>query len=345
MRIAVYEAEKWEEKIFQGLRAGHEIHFFQAPLTENNLQSMPEAEILSTFIYSDLSRKVLGRLGRLKCIVTRSTGFDHIDLEYCRSRGITVSNVPTYGDHTVAEHVFALLFSVSRRLCEAIDRTRKGDFSSGDLQGFDLRGKMLGVIGTGNIGRRVIEIATGLGMKVLAFDVHPDLQLAGTLDFRYVNMDALLALSDIITLHVPANEKTHHLLSRDEFQQMKEGVILINTARGSVVDHQALARALADGKVAAAGLDVLPDEPLIQEEAELLRSFYQKTHDLEQLLTGHTLLHMRNVLITPHIAFNTREAVERILETSVENIESFVSGNPQNVVVGPEAQGEKIPCS
>jgi len=145
-------------------------------------------------------------------------------------------------------------------------------------------------------------------------------------------MEEVLANADIVTLHVPANPKTHHLISTEQFEQMQDGVILINTSRGAVLDVDALVAALAEGKVAAAGLDVLPEEPVMREEAELLRSVYHKEHNLETLLADHVLLRLRNVYITPHSAFNTREAVQRILETTVGNIEAFIQDEPQNIV-------------
>jgi D-lactate dehydrogenase len=265
-------------------------------------------------------------------IATRSTGFDHIDIDYCREHEVLVSNVPEYGEHTVAEHVFGLLLTISHHLYEAIDRTRKGDFSPRGLQGFDLRGKTLGVIGTGSIGMRVIEISKGFGMKVLAFDIKPDKAAATEMGFNYVSLDNLLAKSDVITLHVPANPKTRGLLSADEFRKMKPGAVLINTSRGEVVEAQPLLRALADGKLRAAGLDVLAEEPAIKEEAELLRSMFQKKHNLEELLADHILLRMRNVIITPHSAFNTREALERIIDTTIENIRGYAGGKPENLV-------------
>jgi D-lactate dehydrogenase len=169
-------------------------------------------------------------------------------------------------------------------------------------------------------------------MNVVAFDVFPNKDLAKKLGFEYRSMDDLLAESDIITLHVPANDKTYHLISDDQFNQMKDGMVLINTSRGSVVHIQALVRALANGKVAAAGLDVLPDEPTIHEESELLHSFFQKQHDLETLLADSVLLRLRNVIITPHSAFDTHEAVQRILDTTIKNIKAFIAGEPQNVV-------------
>ena len=332
MKIIIFEAEDWERQAFESLQGEHQLEFADGPLTRENAGLYSGSEALSPFIYSDLSADVLKHMGRLKLIATRSTGFDHIDLQYCAAKNITVCNVPVYGDNTVAEHVFALLLSISHNMIAAVDRTRRGDFSLKGLQGFDLFGKTLGVIGTGSIGRCVIEIAKGFRMDVLAVDVRPDEELAARLGFRYVEMGQLLALSDIITLHVPSNEKTRNLISNDEFARMKEGVVLINTARGDVLDIKALARAIGEGKVAAAGLDVLPEERGIREEAELLRSVYDKKHDLETMLLNHILLRLRNVIITPHSAFNTREAVERILNTTVGNIVSFTRGKPENVI-------------
>jgi D-lactate dehydrogenase len=337
MKIIVFEVEDWERQAFESLQAENQIEFVEGPLTPENAEAYSEAEAVSPFIYSDLSADVLRHLGRLKLIATRSTGFDHIDLDYCDANDITVCNVPVYGDNTVAEHVFALLLAISHKMIAAVDRTRRGDFSLTGLQGFDLFGKTLGVIGTGSIGRCVIEIARGFRMKVLASDVMPDEGLASRLGFRYVEMEELLPSSDIITLHVPSNENTRNLISSDEFARMKEGVVLINTARGDVLDIKALARAIGEGKVAAAGLDVLPEEGGIREEAELLRSVYDKKHDLETMLLNHILLRLRNVIITPHSAFNTREAVERILSTTVGNIASFTGGEPVNVISNKRA--------
>jgi D-lactate dehydrogenase len=334
MKIVVFEVEQWERPAFDSLRDSHEVIFENRPLTASNIAQYTDAEIVSPFVYSNLGTEIIQQFSNLKLISTRSTGFDHIDQAYCAAQGIPVCNVPTYGDHTVAEHVFGLLLSISHTMVEAVDRTRRGDFSLRGLQGFDLRGKTLGVIGTGAIGRNVISIAKGFAMDIIAFDVRADPDLAARMGFRYMDMPELLAQSDIITLHVPYNQHTHHLLNDETFAQMKDGVVLINTARGAIVDVQALVRALATGKVQAAGLDVLPEEPTIREEAELLRSIYQRQHDVETLLADHVLLRLRNVIITPHSAFNTREAVGRILDTTVANIAAFVRGEPRNVVVG-----------
>jgi D-lactate dehydrogenase len=334
MEIVIFEVEPWERETFRELSHGYDVKYVQEPLTAENASRYEAANVISTFIYSELDADVLQQFPQLKLIATRSTGYDHIDANYCQQHGVTICNVPTYGENTVAEHVFALLLAISHKIPEAIDRTRKGDFSLEGLRGFDLRGKTLGVIGTGNIGQCVIEIAKGFRLEVIAFDVKPKQELASKLGFRYVAMEELLSTADIITLHVPANKKTYHLLSTEQFDMMKKGVVLINTSRGSLVDVQALLYALAEGKVAAAGLDVLPEEPVMREEAELLRSVYRQQHNMETLLADHILLRLRNVIITPHSAFNTREAVQRILDTTVSNILSFGQGKPQNVVEG-----------
>jgi D-lactate dehydrogenase len=324
MKIAVFELEDWERQVFAEFSPEHEVLLSHETLNANNVHDYVDADILSVFIYSDLDAEVLEQFDNLKMIATRSTGYDHIDTEYCEEHGISVANVPTYGDTTVAEHVFGLLLAISHNLIEAADRTRRGDFSLQGLQGFDLRDKTLGVVGTGSIGRCVISIARGFGMRVIAFEVRPDEKAAQEMGFTYVDFDDLLANSDVITLHVPSNRHTRHIISRDALSKVKRGVVLINTARGPLVDSHALVDALANGTVRAAGLDVLPEEPSIREEAELLRSLYRQEHDLRSLLADHILLRMRNVIITPHSAFYTREAVERILQTTVENIRSFI---------------------
>lgn len=334
MKTAIFEVEPWEADTFSDLSNDHEVLCVEEPLTVENAQQFADVQVISTFIYSSLDSEVLEQLPHLKYIATRSTGFDHIDAQYCEDQGLLVSNVPSYGENTVAEHTFGLLLNISHRLTEAVDRTRKGDFSPEGLQGFDLRGKTFGVVGTGTIGEYVIGIARGFQMEVVAFDVKPQPELAEKLGFRYASLEDVLAAADIVTLHVPANPKTHHLIGKAQFDQMKDGVVLINTSRGSVIDVDALIEALAEGKVAAAGLDVLPEEPTMREEAELLRSVYRKQHNLDTLLADHVLLRLRNVIITPHSAFNTREAVQRILDTTADNIAQFVAGDPQNVVVG-----------
>jgi D-lactate dehydrogenase len=334
MKIVVFELEDWERDAFNELKKHHNVVLSDQKATGELLTEHSDADIISPFVYSKLDSEALGRFDDLKLVTTRSTGFDHVDIDYCRKHDIAVANVPTYADETVAEHVFALLLAISHNVVEAVKRTREGSFSQEGLEGFDLRGKTLGVIGTGGIGINVIKIAGGFRMKVLAFDVKPDEDAASELDYSYVEMDELLSKSDVVTLHVPGNEKTRNLISKDEISKMKKEAVLINTSRGFVVDIRALAEALVDEKIAAAGLDVLPEEPSIREEAELIRAAFTEEHDLEAMLAGHMLSHRRNVLVTPHSAFNTREAKERLLQTTIDNIASFIDGSPRNLVDG-----------
>ena len=332
MKIVIFETEPREAPEFDALKPGHDLVLTDKPLRAENAAPYAEAQVISTFIYSKLDRAVLAQFPALQLIATRSTGYDHIDTAWCAEHGVTVCNVPIYGENTVAEHVFALLLTISHRLREAMERARSGHFSPRGLEGFDLQGKTLGVVGTGNIGRHVIRIARGFGMEVVAFDVKPDEALASKLGVRYATMEELLATADIVTLHVPALPQTEHLIDAAAFAHMKQGAVLINTARGGVIDTRALIEALLSGKLAAAGLDVLPDEPLIREEAELISSIYDNKRDIRDLVADHVLLNMPNVVITPHSAFNTREAIQRITTTTVSNIVSFLAGEPVNVV-------------
>ncbi len=332
MKIVVFEVEEWERVEFQELEKEHNIYYETGNIGDTDLESYRDADIISVFIYSDLSRKVLEKFTRLSLIATRSTGYDHIDTDYCSEKNIAVANVPTYGDNTVAEHVFGLLLTISHNMTEAIDRTRKGDFSQRGLRGFDLQDKNFGIIGTGSIGLNTAAIASGFRMNVFAYDVKPRPEEAGRIGFTYVALDELLAESDIISLHVPYNKHTHHLIGEEEFSKMKDGVVLLNTARGAIVNIKALLNALASKKVRAAGLDVLTEEPAIREEAELIRRSFQEGYDLEALLADHILLRLRNVYITPHSAFNTEEAIRRILTTTVDNIKSFIGNTKKNLV-------------
>lgn len=337
MKIAIFETEQWEREACLRLGGEHVVTCTDQPLNERTAGQHSDAEVVSPFVHSKLNARVLAALPRLKLIATRSTGYDHIDLGSCAAHGVTVCNVPDYGDTTVAEHVFALLLAAVRHVPEATERTRRGDFSHVGLRGFELRGKVLGVIGAGRIGRRVIEIAKGLGMTVIAFDARRDDDAARRLGFRYVGFDEALASADVVTIHVPATTQTTHLLSDREFGLMKTGSVLVNTSRGSVVDTEALVRALADGRLRAAGLDVLPQEPVIREEAEIFRVASDSSYDFKALVANHVLLRFPNVVVTPHMAYNTDEAVQRIIHTTLDNIEAFASGKPRNVVVLPGA--------
>ncbi len=331
--IVFLEVEPWEETFLTVCCPGPwRAQFYPDEADRIAVERISDAEILSVFIYSDLDAALLSRLPNLKLIATRSTGVDHIDTAFCRQKGIGVCNVPTYGANTVAEHAFALILSLSRRIYQARARTIHGDFSFHGLRGFDLMGKVLGVIGAGQIGRQVIRIANGFQMRVLAYDIKPDPSLAELLGFQYAGLNELLAQSDVVSLHSPLTLETRHLIGRRQFEAMKKGALLINTARGGLVDTDALLWALDAGIVGGAGLDVLEGEEAIREERELLSSRFDEER-FRSVIRNHILLKREDVIITPHIAFNSQEAVERILRTTVENIQAFLEGAPRNRLI------------
>ena len=289
-------------------------------------------EILLPFIHSRIEAAQINAMPHLKLIATRSTGYEHIDLQTALARGITVANVPGYGETAVAEYTFALLLTLSRKVHQAVTQMKEGTFTLEELRGFDLYGKTLGVIGTGAIGLHVIRIAKGFGMHVLAYDIRVSPLFSEVLGFRYVALHDLLAQADIVTLHAPSNPKTYHMINRETFEQMKRGAILINTARGSLVDSRALAWALDTHILAAAGLDTIEGEEFLQREEELLRAS-DVEEQLHLLVSNHLLQRRPNVVLTPHMAFNSQEALKRILDTTIANVRAFLAGHPQNTIV------------
>jgi len=331
MRVAFFEVKDWEREYLQARLPADVASFEGSPLAEKHLESIRGTEAISVFIYSKVTAAVLDALPELKHVATRSTGYDHIDLAGCKARGISVSNVPTYGENTVAEHTFALILMLSRKVHKSHAQVRDGRIELAGLTGFDLQGKTIGVIGAGRIGLHVIRIARGFGMRVLAMDTRQDPFLAELLGFQYTPLERLLAESDIVTLHCPLLPATQHMIGRAQLQAMKRGTLLINTARGGLVDTDALVDALESGQCGGAGLDVLEGEELIQEEKQLL---YERDN-LEKLRTAmrtRLLLGREDVVFTPHNAFNSREALLRILDTTLANLEAHRAGRPINVV-------------
>src|SRR5581483_6291119 len=329
--IVCYEVEPWEEAYLRDGLSDSDVRTTEEALSPHTVGLADGAEIVSVFIHSRVGAYVLQQAPSVRFIATRSTGFDHIDLNLCGERGIVVSNVPTYGENTVAEHTFGLILSLSRKIHQAYVRTTRGDFSISGLRGFDLKGRTLGVVGTGHIGLHVIRIARGFGMQVLAYDTRQDALIAEVLGFSYAPLTRLLEESDIVSLHVPYLPSTHHFMDRDRLAQMKRGSLLVNTARGGLVDTEALLWALDEGILAGAGLDVIEGEELIAEERLLLEPGVA-TDQLQAAIRGHVLLRRDNVVITPHNAFNSDEALRRILDTTIENIHAFLRGTPANVV-------------
>lgn len=312
---------------------GLEVAYQEKDLDGDNLPSDASAEIISVFVNAHITREVIEKFPNLKFIVTRSTGFDHVDLAACAEKGIVVTNVPSYGEDTVAEYSFALMLSLSRKIFAGVDQIKEtGSFSTAGLRGFDLQGKTLGVVGTGKIGKNAIRIAKGFGMKVVAFDPFPNPDYAREAGFEYKTLDEVLAASDVITLHVPYMPETHHLINKNNISQIKKGALLINTSRGPVVETEALVGALKSGQLAGAGLDVLEEEGVLKDEMSFLYSTDKSEHNIKTIIANHVLIDLPNVLITPHNAFNTWEALQRILNTTVENIAGFVGGQVVNEV-------------
>jgi len=331
MKIAFFEQKKVNKKQIQRTLSNQQIMFSKEPLSENNIEQIKDADIISIFLESKINKSILDKLPQLKLIATASTGYDHIDIDECKKKNILVCNVPFYGINTVAEHTFALILSLSRNILKAYKKTKKEDFTLKGLKGFDIRGKTIGVIGTGNIGLHVIHIAKVFGMNVLAYDIHQNTSMADILDFNYVTFETLLAQSDVVTIHVSYNKHTHHLINKNNIKKMKKGAILINTSRGAIIDNDALIEGLDKQILSGVGLDVIEGEELIKEEQQIMYDS-SKSENLGNLIKDHILLSKDNVIFTPHIGFYSKEAVKRLFDTNIKNIQAFINGEPKNTI-------------
>ena len=332
MKIAFFKLKPYERMYIETDKAlkklGCEFLFIEASIDTAKLKKDKSVEIISPF-RTTITKDTLSYFPNLKFIATRSTGYDHIDLTTVKKRGIAVSNIPSYGDETVAEYTFGLILALARKITDAYDRVREGEvFSLEDLEGFELNGKTLGVIGTGKIGKNVIRIAQGFEMKVVAHDLYPDKAYAKKMGFEYVSMKKLLSVSDIVTLHVPLTEKTKHCMDAASLKLMKPTAYLINTSRGGCVETKSLAKALKDKVIAGAALDVLEEERALWG----LPQRETKKEIAETLAINYMFIDLPNVIVTPHNAFNTTEALRRILDGTIENINAFVQGKPINIV-------------
>lgn len=302
--------------------AGVEVAFMDSVLNKDKIPASSERaagfDIAGVFMDSSVTAEVIAALPELKFITTLSTGFDHIDLAAAAARGIPVSSVPAYGENTVAEFAFALILALSRKIAEASARVKiEHRFATDGLTGFDLAGKTLGIVGTGRIGKHAARMAKGFDMKIIAYDVFHDDAFARELDIEYVSLEDLLKKSDVITIHAPHLPSTHHLINAGNVGSIKRGAILVNTARGGIVETAALVGALKSGQLGGVGLDVL------EEEAAM------KAGNMD---VAAELIALPNAILTPHNAFNTYEAFIRILDTTIDNIVAFVNGAPTNVV-------------
>lgn len=315
MKITFFEVRPDEQTLLESALTDHTVNYYSEKFTAESFLKVADVEVLGVFVGSEVRKEALDALPNLKLIVTRSTGFDHIDTAYAKSKGIAVCTVPAYGTHTVAEFTFALLLALSRKITHATQSVKTiQQFTLGDFKGFDLFGKTIGIIGTGKIGKNVAIIAKGFGMKVIATDAYPDTTFAQEQGLTYVSLPELLQQADVVSIHTPYMKETHHLINSKNISQIKKGAVLINTARGEIVETRSLVTALQSGQLAGAGLDVLEGErTTITADDKILMS-------------------MDNVIITPHIAFFTNEAESHIINTTVENIKKFHIGELQNNV-------------
>ncbi len=296
-------------------------HFPQAIFLDGTLRdeslvaSCKDAEVISTFINTPFPRQIIQQLPKLKLLSTRSVGYDHIDTAACAEQGITVCNVPDYGSHVIAEHVFALLLSTLRFIPQGDDRVMGGIFDFQGLRGMALKGKTIGIVGTGRIGRRVARIAHGFDMHILAVDQCRTIELEEFYHVEYVSLAEAISRSDIISLHVPATADTKYMINAQTIATMKDGVIIVNTARGSLIDGTALVAALDSGKVAHALLDVLEHE--------------------DDFAFNKRLIEHPRVVVTPHIAFYADDSMRNMYLACFHSIDQWQRGEKLEFVVRP----------
>jgi len=319
MKLAFFDTKSYDIPGFDryAVPAGIEIKYFEPRLNVDTVSLAAGFDAVCVFVNDVVDADVVQRLYELgvKAIVLRCAGFNNVDIKACRGK-LRVFRVPAYSPHAVAEHAMALLLTVNRHTHKAHNRTREFNFSLQGLTGFDLYGKTVGIIGTGKIGRVFADICKGFGMKVLAYDKFPDPEL----DLEYVSLDEMFDRADILSLHCPLTEETFHLINGQTIARMKDGIVIVNTSRGGLVNTEDLIQGLKSGKVGAACLDVY------EEEGDL---FYEDfSGDIVQDDKLVRLIAMPNVIVTSHQAFLTREALDNIASTTVNNLVKFFSGQP-----------------
>jgi D-lactate dehydrogenase len=328
MKIAVFDTHRYDREALEAANRAYQFvfSFFDVRLRGDTVALAQGHEAVCVFVNDQLSRPVLAALKEqgVRLIALRCAGFNNVDLKAAKELGLPVVRVPEYSPFAVAEHAVALLLTLNRKIHKAHNRVREGNFSLEGLVGFDLKGKTVGIVGTGKIGRVFAGIMKGFGCRLLAFDVRQDEALVAETGVEYVTMERLFAESDIISLHVPLMPETHHLVNEAALNSMKPGVVLINTSRGALVDASALIKALKQGRMGAAGLDVYEEEAGV---------FFE---DLSGLVLQDDvlarLLSFPNVIITSHQAFLTKEALGNIAETTLGNVKGVIEGKLTNVV-------------
>lgn len=322
MKLAVYSTKQYDKKYLQQVNESYQydLEFFDFLLTEKTAKTAHGCDGVCIFVNDDGSRPVLEELKKhgVKFIALRCAGFNNVDLDAAKELGLRVVRVPAYSPEAVAEHAIGMMMTLNRRIHRAYQRTRDANFSLEGLTGFTMYGKTAGVIGTGKIGIAALRILKGFGMRLLASDPYPS-AAALELGVEYVDLPTLFANADVITLHCPLTSDNYHLLNRDSFAQMKDGVMIINTSRGGLVDSQAAIEALKTQKIGALGMDVY------ENERDLF--FEDKSNDVIQDDIFRRLSACHNVLFTGHQAFLTAEALISISQTTLENLRQLENGD------------------
>ncbi|MFG1172483.1 2-hydroxyacid dehydrogenase [Erwiniaceae bacterium CAU 1747] len=323
MKLAVYSTKQYDRKYLEQVNQdfGFELEFFDFLLTERTAKNATGCDGVCIFVNDDGSREVLEELAGLgvKYIALRCAGFNNVDLDAAKALGMQVVRVPAYSPEAVAEHAVGMMMTLNRRIHRAYQRTRDANFSLEGLIGFNMHGRTAGVIGTGKIGIATLRILKGFGMRLLVSDPYPN-PLALELGAEYVDVKTLFAQSDVISLHCPLTRDNHHLLNESAFSQMKDGVMIINTSRGGLIDSQAAIDALKKQKIGALGMDVY------ENERDLF--FEDKSNDVIQDDIFRRLSACHNVLFTGHQAFLTAEALTSIAQTTLQNLRQLEKGGP-----------------
>lgn len=318
MKIAFFSTQAYDKKFFtkHNKKTGFELEFFEASLNEQTVKLLNDAQVVCLFVNDKVDAQILKQLKKkgVSIIALRCAGFNNIDLHTAKDLDIKVCRVPSYSPEAVAEHAVAIILTLNRKTHKAYNRVREQNFSLNGLLGFDLYNKTVGVIGTGNIGSAFCRIMLGFGCKVLAFDLDEDKNLAEK-GVTYVQLPDLLAQSDIISLHVPLNDRTRHLINDTTIEQMKKGMMIINTSRGGLVDTKSVITALKKGSISYLGIDVY------EQEENLF--FKDLSTDIIQDDLIQRLMSFPNVLVTAHQAFFTKEAMDEIANTTLQNVQQL----------------------
>lgn len=322
-KIAFFGAKPYDIASFDKVneKYNYDIRYYKGHLNPNNVVLTQDTDAVCIFVNDTADAAVIDAMvdNGVKLLALRCAGFNNVDLKAAKGK-LPVVRVPAYSPYAVAEYSLALMLSLNRKIHRAYWRTRDGNFSLNGLMGFDMHGKTIGIIGTGKIARILIRLLKGFGMRILAYDLYPDMKFAGEEGISYVSLDELYRESDIISLHCPLTDQTKYMIDKDSIDKMKKGVMIINTGRGQLINTNDLIEGLKEKKIAAAGLDVY------EEEGEY---FYEDKSDKiidDDVLAR--LLSFNNVIVTSHQAFFTKEALHNIAETTLQNIEDFRCHRP-----------------